>query len=230
MAFQAHTFAVGGRGKAEAPAVVRAGAASVPLSKRLFDKVFAAAALLFFAPFILIVAAAILITDGRPVFFVHRRVGLHGRSFPCLKFRTMARDADARLQALLCENPVARAEWEATRKLTRDPRIHCLGAFLRKTSLDELPQFWNVLRGEMSVVGPRPVVGEEAAFYKGHFADYISVRPGITGAWQVSGRSNTTYDERVQMDVDYIRNRSFWGDVRIVLKTVRAILLRDGAV
>ena len=230
MGFQAHSLAVNARGKVGTLSAMRAPQARVPLSKQIFDKVFAAAALLFFAPFILIVAAAILITDGRPVFFAHRRVGLHGRSFPCLKFRTMARDADARLQKILQEDPAARAEGEATRKLTRDPRIHCLGAFLRKTSLDELPQFWNVLRGEMSVVGPRPVVAEEAAFYNGHFADYTSVQPGITGAWQVSGRSNTTYDERVQMDVDYIRNRSFWGDVRIVLRTVRAILLRDGAV
>lgn len=189
----------------------RCAAKAVPLSKRLFDKAFAAAALLFFAPFILVVAAAILVSDGRPVFYRHRRVGLHGRRFHCLKFRTMVHDADTRLERFLREDPAARAEWEATRKLSADPRVSCLGAFLRKTSLDELPQFWNVLRGEMSVVGPRPVVVEEAEFYKEHFDDYMSVRPGITGAWQASGRSNTTYDERVAMDVDYIRNRSFWG-------------------
>lgn len=218
-----------GRGKGMSLAAVPVAAMSVPLSKRLFDKVFAGAALLFFAPFILAITAAILITEGRPVFFAHRRVGLHGRKFQCLKFRTMTRDADARLQKLLCEDSSARTEWEATRKLNKDPRVNCLGAFLRKASLDELPQFWNVLRGEMSVVGPRPIVIEEAAFYKSNFADYILVQPGITGAWQVSGRSNTTYDERVQMDVEYICNRSFWGDVRIVFKTVRAILSRDGA-
>ncbi|WP_212524289.1 sugar transferase [Actibacterium sp. MT2.3-13A] len=208
---------------------VHGAATTVPLSKRVFDKVFAVAALVFFAPFILLVAAAILIADGRPVFYGHRRVGLDGRSFQCLKFRTMARNSDILLQKHLRDDPAARAEWQATRKLSRDPRVNCLGAFLRKTSLDELPQFWNVLRGEMSVVGPRPVVIEEATFYKGHFADYISVLPGVTGAWQVSGRSNTTYDERVSMDVDYVRNRSFWGDMRIVLKTVSVILTQKGA-
>lgn len=206
-----------------------AGSSRVPVSKRVFDKVFAAAALLFFAPFLVVIAAVILLTDGRPIFYGHRRVGLDGRSFRCLKFRTMVKDADARLQEVLRTDPVARAEWKATRKLSNDPRVNCVGAFLRKTSLDELPQFWNVLRGEMSVVGPRPVVIDEAIFYKEHFADYMSVLPGITGAWQVSGRSDTTYDERVAMDVDYVRNRSFTGDALIVVQTVGVMLSQRGA-
>lgn len=205
------------------------GATPVPWSKRAFDIAFSVAALIFFAPFILTVALVIVVTDGRPIFFGHQRVGLDGRSFRCWKFRTMVTDADARLEALLRDDPVACAEWQAARKLRHDPRISCIGAFLRKTSLDELPQFWNVLRGDMSVVGPRPVVRDEAVYYKHHFVDYMSVLPGITGAWQVSGRSNTTYDERVEMDVDYVRTRSFWGDVRIVGQTVNVMLSGDGA-
>lgn len=205
------------------------GNATVPVSKRIFDKVFSVLALGFFAPFLLAVSVLILVTDGRPVFFGHTRVGLNGRRFKCLKFRTMVKDADARLQELLDNDPQAKLEWDATRKLRNDPRISCIGAFLRKTSLDELPQFWNVLRGDMSVVGPRPVVIEEAIYYKEHFADYLSVQPGVTGVWQVSGRSNTSYDTRVAMDVDYVHNRDFWGDIRIVAQTVKVIALRDGA-
>jgi len=201
----------------------------VPLSKLVFDKVFAAGALMFFAPFLGLVAAVILVTEGGPVVFGHERVGLNGRRFRCLKFRTMCRDADTRLEALLQSDPDAKAEWDASRKLSDDPRVTKLGAILRKTSLDELPQFWNVLRGEMSVVGPRPVIEDEAQYYGRYFCDYISVPPGITGAWQVSGRSDTTYDERVALDVDYVQNRSFWGDVKIVFKTVYVILKRDGA-
>lgn len=201
----------------------------VPFSKLLFDKAFSAMALLFFAPFILSVALVVLILDGRPVVFAHERVGLGGRKFRCLKFRTMSNDADARLEDHLRNDPAARAEWNATCKLSRDPRLNSVGAILRKTSLDELPQLWNVLRGDMSIVGPRPVVTDEARHYKEHFADYKSVLPGLTGAWQVSGRSNTTYEERVALDVDYIKNRTFALDLKIVVKTVYVILKRDGA-
>jgi exopolysaccharide production protein ExoY len=200
-----------------------------PLSKRLFDICVASVALVFFAPFLLLTALLILVVDGGPVIFSHQRVGLGGREFGCLKFRTMCRDADARLADLLATDPIALAEWQANRKLTADPRLHVLGEFLRKTSLDELPQLWNVIRGDMSVVGPRPVVREEGAYYGWHFDDYMAVRPGITGLWQVSGRSDTTYDERVALDVTYVRSRSFLGDIAIVLKTVRVILGREGA-
>jgi len=201
----------------------------IPLSKRLFDKAFALSALIFFAPFLLIVAALILVTEGRPVLFRHQRVGHRGRRFNCLKFRTMCRDSETRLAALLERDPKARAAWARDHKLKDDPRISNLGKILRKTSLDELPQLWNILRGEMSTVGPRPVVAEEERFYRSHFAEYKSVRPGLTGSWQVSGRSDTTYDERVALDVAYIKNRTFFGDIRIVLRTVYVILKKEGA-
>lgn len=200
-----------------------------PLNKQVFDRVFAALALLFFMPFFLVITLLLLIADGRPVFFAQERIGQNGRPFRCLKFRTMVHDAEARLAALLQSDPEARREWETTRKLTDDPRIHCIGAILRKTSLDELPQFLNVLRGDMSVVGPRPIVMEEAAYYGADFEEYISVMPGVTGAWQVSGRSNTTFEERVAMDVDYVRNWSFWRDIKIVWRTVAVVLKQDGA-
>ncbi len=180
-------------------------------------------------PVLAIVSLLILLREGRPVFFGHERVGLNGRTFRCWKFRTMVRDADTRLTEALNADPALRAEWHATRKLTNDPRISPLGHFLRKSSLDELPQFWNVLIGDMSMVGPRPVVRDEMAFYGKASKYYCSVRPGLTGAWQVSGRSNTTYDERVALDVEYVQNASFWGDVKIVLKTVHVVLAQTGA-
>ncbi|MEZ5797666.1 MAG: sugar transferase [Paracoccaceae bacterium] len=178
----------------------------------------------------LLCMAIILIEDGRPIFFRHKRVGRNGKPFYCLKFRTMYRNADAQLARILETDPVARSEWEANQKLNDDPRITCIGEFFRKTSLDELPQFWNVLRGDMSVVGPRPIVESEAWHYGADYAAYLSVKPGITGLWQVNGRSNTTYEERVAMDCDYVANRSFWGDIRIIAKTVKVVLIRDGSV
>jgi exopolysaccharide production protein ExoY len=197
--------------------------------KRAFDIVFSLAAIVFLAPILLAIAALLLWREGGPVFFAHERIGRGGRRFRCLKFRTMVPDAQARLAELLAADPVARAEWEATRKLTNDPRISCLGDILRRTSLDELPQFVNVLRGEMSVVGPRPIVAEELPLYREHMADYLSVRPGITGLWQVSGRSDTTFDERVALDARYVRERSLAGDLWIVLRTVGALLGQKGA-
>ena len=197
--------------------------------KIVFDKVFSILALLFFAPFLLLISGAILLTEGGPVFFRHQRIGHNGKSFGCLKFRTMAVDAEARLQRILESDPAARAEWEATQKLENDPRITCLGAFLRKTSLDELPQFWNVVRGEMSVVGPRPIVADEARRYGDHLEHYLSLRPGVTGLWQVMGRSSTTYDDRVRMDVHYARYRSFLMDLWIILRTIRVMLNGNGA-
>jgi len=201
----------------------------VPLSKLAFDKVFASFALVFLAPVIGLIAVTILLTEGGPVFFGHQRVGLGGRRFKCLKFTSMCQNADQRLAQVLEHDPDARAEWQSTRKLTNDPRISALGAVLRKTSLDELPQLWNVLRGDMSIVGPRPIVMDEAEYYGPYFSDYLLVLPGVTGAWQVSGRSDTTYEQRVALDVDYIRSRGFFGDIKIVLKTVAVILKRDGA-
>lgn len=199
------------------------------LAKRVFDRAAAAFLLVFFAPFLLVVAAVLLLSEGGPVLFGHERVGRGGRSFRCLKFRTMVPDAEARLAHLLACDPLARREWEATRKLTDDPRVSLIGHFLRRSSLDEMPQLVNVLRGDMSLVGPRPIPMDESVFYGEYFADYLSVRPGLTGAWQVSGRSNTTYMERVDLDVAYIRGRTFLGDIAILLRTVRVVLARDGA-
>ena len=199
------------------------------IARTLFDKGFALLALVFFAPFIGAIALLLWATEGGPVFFAHKRIGKDGRVFRCLKFRTMAVDAEEQLQRLLERDPDARAQWESNQKLDDDPRITCLGEFFRKTSLDELPQFWNVLKGEMAIVGPRPIVAAELPRYGDHIADYLSVKPGITGAWQVNGRSKTTYEERVKMDVEYVRGRTFWKDLGIVVKTVKVLIFSEGA-
>ena len=199
--------------------------------KRVVDVVGASAALLFFAPFLLLVAAAIVMADGFPVFYRHERVGRDGRIFGCLKFRSMVRDSDKRLAEHLASDPEARAEWSRTRKLRNDPRIIPIGRFLRKTSLDELPQLINVLRGDMSLVGPRPVVADELYSYyddEGRRA-YCSLRPGITGLWQVSGRSDVDYVQRVALDSQYANSYSMGGDIVIVMRTLGVLLWRTGA-
>jgi lipopolysaccharide/colanic/teichoic acid biosynthesis glycosyltransferase len=200
-----------------------------PALKRAMDVVIAGAALLVVAPAFLVLLWLVR-ADGGPALFGHMRVGRGGRLFPCLKFRSMVVDSQARLDALLAADPEARAEWEATRKLRQDPRVTPIGAFLRKTSLDELPQLINVLRGEMSLVGPRPVqMAELDRFYGAAAAHYISVRPGITGLWQVSGRSSTSYATRVALDVAYVARPSLWQDIRILVRTPFAVLSRKGA-
>ena len=185
-------------------------------------------ALIFLAPVMLATALAIYLQDGGPVIFAHRRIGREGRPFRCLKFRSMAKDAEQRLAGLLASDPVARAEWAADHKLRDDPRVTRLGAFLRKSSLDELPQLFNVLRGEMSLVGPRPIVEAEIAKYGRRFAAYCAVKPGITGLWQVSGRNDTTYRRRVAMDCIYAKRRSAAFDLRLMACTVPAVLSRKG--
>ncbi|MZR12486.1 sugar transferase [Maritimibacter sp. DP07] len=197
--------------------------------KRLFDMAFAAAALIALSPVFLVIAVMLRLRERGPVFFAHSRVGQNGQTFRCLKFRTMRENGDEMLARMLAIDPIARREWEEAQKIDRDPRVTRLGAFLRRTSLDELPQFWNVLRGDMSIVGPRPVTRGEAAKYGRHFADYCKVKPGITGAWQVGGRSDTSYEHRVALDVDYVRNGSFAEDLRIVFKTVGVVLAQRGA-
>ena len=168
--------------------------------------------------------------DSRgPALFRHRRIGRNGKAIAVLKFRTMAADGDALLEAYLEANPEARAEWETDRKLRHDPRVTRLGAFLRGTSLDELPQLLNVLAGSMSLVGPRPIVEEEIAKYGDAYLDYCRVAPGITGLWQISGRSNTTYAERVELDRYYVCNWSVWLDLWILAKTPPAVLSGEGA-
>ena len=195
----------------------------------VFDLVLASVLLVFFAPIMALVAALIYLQDGGPVFFAHRRLGYGGQTFPCMKFRSMAVDAEARLERLLEQSAEARAEWAQDHKLKNDPRITPLGSFLRRSSLDELPQLFNVLRGEMRFVGPRPIVQAEVARYGRRFRDYCSVRPGITGLWQVSGRNDVSYRRRVAIDTLYARARNPQLDLKILVMTLPAVLLKRGS-
>jgi exopolysaccharide production protein ExoY len=170
-----------------------------------------------------------MITSPGPALFRHKRVGFNGKHFDCLKFRTMVMDAPERLQRLLKSDPLAASEWAANRKLKDDPRVTAIGAILRKSSLDELPQLFNVLKGEMSIVGPRPVTDEELQRYTTSMGAYLACRPGITGLWQVSGRSSTTYDKRVACDAFYARNWSMALDAKIVIVTIPSLLVSDCA-
>lgn len=185
--------------------------------------------LVVLSPTLLAVMVLLWRADGLPVFFAHDRVGQDGRLFRCLKFRSMRRDADRLLARLLAEDPAAALEWQRDRKLTHDPRITAIGAFLRRTSLDELPQLLNVVRGDMHLVGPRPVTVAELSKYGDSRWHYVSVKPGMTGLWQVSGRNDTTYEERVALDRRYVESRSLVADVAILLRTVKVVLRRDGA-
>ena len=198
--------------------------------KRGMDIVLSLMGLVFALPLMVIIAVLIKSSDGGKILFSQKRIGLHGKTFNCFKFRTMVMDANAQLQNLLETDEAAQLEWSTTQKLKNDPRITWLGNFLRKSSLDELPQLINILRGEMSLVGPRPIVNSEIPKYGPFYPSYVSVRPGLTGPWQVSGRSNTEYHERVEMDRDYAENWSVVSDVAIVARTVPALLLSRGAI
>ena len=195
---------------------------------RGLDLTLALVALIFLAPLLLVISAAIYCFDPGPILFKQKRVGFGGARFSCYKFRSMCVDAEARLEDLLARDPNARAEWASDQKLKCDPRITRIGYFLRKSSLDELPQLFNVLLGEMSLVGPRPIVETEAPRYGRYIAHYCSVRPGITGLWQVSGRNDVHYRRRVAMDVIYSRSRSLPMNVRILVMTVPSVLLSRG--
>lgn len=186
--------------------------------------------LILAAPFVLIIAmlAIAVRRDGGPAFFGHKRVGQDGRIFRCWKLRTMVPNAEEVLLEHLANNPDAASEWAANVKLRNDPRITRLGYVLRATSLDELPQLWNVFVGEMTFVGPRPVTASEMEKYEGHEQCYLSLRPGITGLWQVSGRNSTDYRERVQLDCQYYATCSFGQDGRILFRTFGAVLRRTG--
>jgi exopolysaccharide production protein ExoY len=197
--------------------------------KYCVDGILAGIALMVLLPMILMVAAILLVTQGRPIFLSHRRIGKNGVLFSCLKFRTMVTNGEEVLAKHLDDHPAARAEWIATRKLRDDPRVTPFGKLLRKNSVDEVPQLLNVLRGEMSLVGPRPIVPSEAELYGAHFADYMKVRPGLTGLWQVSGRSDTSYDARVELDARYVAERSLWGDMMIMVRTIPAVLSSRGS-
>ena len=221
------------RGVAEGDPAARSAVVALPTVRldagRSLDVALAILILLFTAPLLLTVMGLMWVQGDGPIVFGHRRIGYGGRSFRCLKFRSMFPDADARLRLLLAVDACARAEWAADHKLRDDPRVTPLGAFLRKTSLDELPQLFNVLKGEMSLVGPRPIVDAERARYGRRMADYQSVRPGITGLWQVSGRNDTSYRRRIAMDVTYARRKSVAMDCRILIATIPAVIFSRGS-
>ena len=198
--------------------------------KRAFDIVVSAVALVVLAPLIIVFALLVRMQDGGKALFFQDRYGLNGKTFKCIKLRSMSEDAAERLDKLLSEDPDALREWRATQKLRNDPRITPLGNFIRKSSIDELPQLWNVLKGDMSIVGPRPIVKNEIQKYGENYRFYTAVRPGLTGLWQVEGRTDTTYEERGQIDVRYVQTRSFWKDLWIVIKTVPAVFASRGAV
>lgn len=199
------------------------------LSKAIVDKVVAATALVLAMPLMAIVAVLIRAGDGGPAIFGHPRIGANGRSFRCYKFRTMVLNGDDVLAAHLAACPDSASEWAATRKLKNDPRVTSIGRLLRRSSLDELPQLVNVLRGEMSCVGPRPVVEEELARYGDNAADYLAARPGMTGLWQISGRSRLGYADRVKLDALYVRQWTLGLDMVILIKTIPAVLRTQDA-
>jgi exopolysaccharide production protein ExoY len=197
--------------------------------KRTVDIVLALSGIVLLAPLFVICFFMTAVTSPGPVLFRHRRIGFNGKHFDCLKFRTMVVDAPERLRHLLESDPLAAAEWATNRKLRDDPRITAIGAILRKSSLDELPQLFNVLKGDMSIVGPRPVTDEELERYASSIGAYLSCRPGITGLWQVSGRSTTTYTKRVACDTYYARNWSMALDAKILVVTIPALLVSENA-
>jgi exopolysaccharide production protein ExoY len=197
--------------------------------KRMIDIILAVSGIVLLAPLLIICFVLTVATSPGPALFRHRRVGFKGRYFDCLKFRTMVTDAPERLSRLLEKDPVAAAEWEINHKLRHDPRVTVIGDILRKSSLDELPQLFNVLRGDMSIVGPRPVTEDELERYDSSVGAYLACRPGITGLWQVSGRSTTTYSKRVACDAYYSRNWSMALDVKILIVTIPSLLVSDGA-
>lgn len=197
--------------------------------KYLFDMIVTIVGTICISPLLIAIAIWIYKDSPGPVIFKHIRVGKDGKEFPCYKFRSMCIDAKEKLEELLQNNPEARAEWERDFKLKHDPRITKSGAFLRKTSLDELPQLFNVLKGEMSLVGPRPIIKAEMERYGEHIDDYLMVRPGIAGMWQCSGRNDIDYTERVHMDSWYVRNWSVWLDIMILWRTFKAVFAKKGA-
>jgi len=197
--------------------------------KRFFDIFLSLFILIILSPLMMLIVALLYIFNNGTVFFQQARLGMQAEPFNLYKFRTMKKNSHKLLDKYLDKNHKAQKEWESNQKLYDDPRITKIGWFLREYSLDELPQFINVIKGEMSIVGPRPIVKDEISKYNKFFNSYITVRPGITGLWQVSGRNNTTYNERIDYDIYYIKNMSFILDFYIILKTIPAILAKDGA-
>jgi lipopolysaccharide/colanic/teichoic acid biosynthesis glycosyltransferase len=193
-------------------------------AKRLFDVVFSLAVLILFSPVYLSIALLIAIDSPGPVFYVQKRVGKNFKPFGCIKFRTMVANADEMLAEMMANSPEMRQEFEADFKLRHDPRLTAIGKFLRYTSLDEFPQFWNVLVGDMSVVGPRPLVPEELQRYGHHIDKVLTIKPGITGLWQVSGRNDIPYHRRIKIDIYYVDGRNGWLDLLIAIKTIGVII------
>jgi lipopolysaccharide/colanic/teichoic acid biosynthesis glycosyltransferase len=194
-------------------------------TKRLFDIFFSLSVLILFSPVYLILALLIALSSEGPIFYIQERVGKNYKPFNCIKFRTMVTNADEILVQMMETSPHMRQEFEANFKLKHDPRITKIGRFLRMTSLDEFPQFWNVLKGDMSVVGPRPLVAEELPKYGCHIEQILTIQPGITGLWQVSGRNDIPYPRRVQIDLHYAKFRNFWLDLWIIFKTIGVVII-----
>jgi exopolysaccharide production protein ExoY len=196
--------------------------------KRGFDIVASSALIVLLLPLLCLIAVAIKLSDRGPVFFRHRRVGLGGATFDCLKFRTMVVDAERLLECHLAHNSDAAREWAELRKLKKDPRVTRLGVRMRRASLDELPQLLNILRGDMSFVGPRPIVSAELLKYGGSAGHYLRTRPGLTGPWQVGGRNDVDYATRVRLDRQYVEQWNFWRDLAILASTVRIVVASRG--
>jgi undecaprenyl-phosphate galactose phosphotransferase len=217
------------RGVMPARRTTISGGSSLDLAYTALNQLTALLVILLLSPLLLYIAWRIAREDGAPITYGHYRVGLRGQLFRCLKFRSMVRNAQDVLAELLRTDASAKAEWERDHKLRNDPRVTPIGRMLRKTSLDELPQLFNILRGEMHFVGPRPVTVEELIRYGNRRRHYLSVRPGLTGLWQVSGRNNTSYDERVEFDSEYVERRNPLFDSWIVLRTVKVMVTGEGA-
>lgn len=196
--------------------------------KRVFDIFGSLSIIVILSPLLLYISLKVK-RDGGPAIFGHERIGKNGKPFKCLKFRSMVVNSKEVLESLLKNNMEAKAEWDATFKLKDDPRITKIGAFLRRTSLDELPQLFNVLKGEMSLVGPRPIISAELERYNDEIDYYLLSKPGMTGLWQVSGRSDVDYDTRVYLDAWYVKNWSMWNDIAILFKTISVVLKKEGA-
>ena len=194
------------------------------LSKRLLDFLFSLLFLIAFLPFFIIISLLIKLSSRGPIFFFQERIGRNNIPFKCIKFRTMHPEAKDMLENLLIKNEKLRMEFDKTHKIKNDPRITSIGKLLRKTSLDELPQFVNVLKNEMSIIGPRPIVNKEKKKYGKHLKKVLSVKPGITGLWQVSGRNNLTYKRRIKLDLNYVENYNLFMDIRILIRTIGVVL------
>lgn len=200
------------------------------MGKRIFDIFFSLVILILSAPFFLISILIVKLSSPGPVFYAHPRIGLNGKPFGCFKFRTMYRNADAKLQPLLASDPALMKEWQTYFKLKEDPRITPIGKFLRKTSLDELPQIWNVFKGDMSVVGPRPLTEHEVVHYlKDKAPKILSVRPGLTTLWITQGRNGLSLEARILLEEYYVANRSFWLDCKLIFQTALLMIFPKGA-